>query len=178
MTKAFITKAAYARYRNVSAQRISTLVKQNKIVLDEIGRVDVAKSDKILGDLVDPSRTPNVKSSGKEMQTNSEAMFQAKLDKTLAETEVQRLKIQEHRNSLVPVDAVKMAAFGIARLMRDNMLSLPDRLASRLAHENDEHEIRVLLTEEFKIILRQSFDSMIEGHILLEVKEVFSDTGS
>lgn len=64
-----------------------------------------------------------------------------------------RLEYEERSAKLVDVDKVKAEAFKVARMVRDGMLNLPDRIAHELAHETDAAAVHRRLSDEIRIIL-------------------------
>lgn len=61
--------------------------------------------------------------------------------------------------SLIDVEVVKTSAFNRGRKVRDAILSIPDRISSILAAENDTHRIHEILTNE----LRQALEGLCDG---------------
>ena len=55
----------------------------------------------------------------------------------------------------VDADEVKVAAFNKARIVRDGLLNIPDRLAALLAAESDEHKVHKLLASEIRAVLEE-----------------------
>ncbi|MFM7621490.1 MAG: hypothetical protein ACKO57_00730, partial [Alphaproteobacteria bacterium] len=56
-------------------------------------------------------------------------------------------------------DEVRIAAFRRARIVRDGMLNLPDRLAAVLAAEHDATKVHTLLTTEIRTVLVELSDA-------------------
>ena len=75
--------------------------------------------------------------------------------KTRIKNEMERGKLLEARakveiGELVSVDEVKQAAFNKARIVRDNLLNIPDRVANLLASVDDASKIHELLSQEIR----------------------------
>lgn len=61
-----------------------------------------------------------------------------------------KLEFEEKSGVLVKADAVKNEAFKVARLVRDAMLNIPDRVSSELAADSDQFVIHRKLTLEIR----------------------------
>lgn len=66
------------------------------------------------------------------------------------------LEFLERVGKLVSKEAVEVEAFRTARLVRDSILNIPDRLAGQLAAESDHRKIYDLLSKE----LRQALENL------------------
>ena len=54
---------------------------------------------------------------------------------------------------------MRIAAFRRARIVRDGMLNLPDRLAAILAAEHDTTKVHTLMTTEIRTVLVELSDA-------------------
>lgn len=70
------------------------------------------------------------------------------------QAELAKLQTLKERGELVPAAEVKARWFEHGRAIRDNLLSIPDRIASQLAASTDAREVHVLLSEEIAGALR------------------------
>lgn len=61
-----------------------------------------------------------------------------------------KLEFEQKSGKLVEVDQIKVRAFKLARSARDQLLTMPDRLAPILASETDVLEVHRLLTEDIE----------------------------
>lgn len=61
-----------------------------------------------------------------------------------------RLEFEEKSKLLVRTEAVKNEAFKIARVVRDNLLNIPDRVAAELANETNQFKVHQRLTHEIR----------------------------
>ena len=55
---------------------------------------------------------------------------------------------------MIDAKAVRDAAFNQARLVRDTLLSVPNRLSPVIANETDEHRVHELIKDEIVSCLR------------------------
>lgn len=99
----------------------------------------------------------------KEIKINSEddggkakdTYVQARTGNEVAKLKMQKLKIAEMEGSLVSAEKVKADSFLFARSIRDQLLSIPDRLSPILAAEKDERKIYIRLQDEIKLALSE-----------------------
>lgn len=61
-----------------------------------------------------------------------------------------KLEFDEKSGLLVKADAVKNEAFRTARIVRDSLLNIPDRIAAELANETNQFKIHQRLTQEIR----------------------------
>lgn len=61
-----------------------------------------------------------------------------------------KLEFEEKSGKLVPSEAVKNEAFKTARIVRDNLLNIPDRVAGELAAEANAFKVHQRLTLEIR----------------------------
>jgi hypothetical protein len=80
------------------------------------------------------------------------AYADARADRETARARLAELELQEARRILVRADEVEAAAFGSSRKARDKLLSMPNRIASKLAAVDDADEIKRLLLDEIELV--------------------------
>lgn len=61
-----------------------------------------------------------------------------------------QLELEEREGKLVEAEAAKREAFRVARLVRDAMLNIPDRVAAELAAEGNQFKVHQRLTHEIR----------------------------
>ena len=157
MTAELMTKAAYARHRGVGKSAVSNYVKRGQIVLVD-GKVDVAKSDALLAEIVDPvkgrpSTAPDPGSRKKAPaptptpDTAPNAVAAERIQ-ALQETRIgQALKNAQMAGSLVPLAAYEAKMQTLIGGFCERMTSELRGKAERLAQESDMRAIRALLDE-------------------------------
>ncbi len=178
-----ISQAEWARRRGVSRQYVSRLVKRGVVRLVE-GKVDPAQADAALAALREPARperrgaarkkpereartaeAPPVPSPGPEaLDLPHAGDLPTLLLKTRIKSEVERAKLLEIKAKVeagkyVEADEVKVAAFNKARVVRDNLLNIPDRLAAVLAAESKTQKVHALIAAE----IRQALEELTGG---------------
>ena len=80
--------------------------------------------------------------------------------RTRIKTEIERGKLLEVRakeqlSKLVDADEMKAVAFNKARVVRDGLLNIPDRIAAVLAAETDPRKVHQILTAEIRTVLEE-----------------------
>ncbi len=174
-----ISQSEYARRRGVSRQYVSRLVKEGVIRLRN-GKVDPAQADAALAARRDPARPMRRKTAGPKAQGAPRTSTQdvpvsvdaatlsgsagGDLPKMLLKTRIKselekgkllEIKARVEAGKYVDADEVKVAAFNKARVVRDGLLNIPDRLAALLAAESDEHKVHELLASEIRAALEE-----------------------
>ena len=159
-----VSQAEYARLRGVSRQYVGQMVAKSVIRLT--GRkVDTDQADTALAAVREPVRperrgeapaaapdVPALPRSGGDLPTL--------LLKTRIKSEVERAKLLEIKAKVetgkyVDADDVKVAAFNKARVVRDALLNIPERLAAVLAAESDKQRVHGMMTTEIRAALEE-----------------------
>jgi len=95
------------------------------------------------GTIPPPSAAP---SSDDEPITYAEARAQHERFKA----RLAQLELEEREGKLVEAEVVKQQAFRVARMVRDSLLNLPDRVAGELAAETNQFKVHQRLTLEIR----------------------------
>jgi hypothetical protein len=116
------------------------------------GKVDIDEANAMLASI----KNPNRQETRKGLQNVSD--LSTLLLKTRIKNEMEKGKILEAKaraelGELVPVEEVKTAAYNKARVVRDNLLNIPDRVASQLASLDNEKKIHEILLNEIRSVL-------------------------
>lgn len=166
-----LTRKEYGELKGWSRQHISKLVQNERLVLNDAGLIDVDASDQLLAMTSDPSKTGVVArhqqrlhrdapNAGEEM-----AALQDGLAPDFQKARAMRehyLALQEQTNfhtqqgALVERKAVENAAYSAGRLVRDQLLGLPPRLAPEIAGMTDPWHIERLLTAAIRQALEDA----------------------
>ncbi len=159
-----VNQAEYARLRGVSRQYVGQMVAKGVIMLT--GRkVDTDQADAALAAIREPVR-PERRGEAPAAAPEVPALPRAGGDlptlllKTRIKSEVERAKLLEIKarveaGKYVDADDVKVAAFNKARVVRDALLNIPERLAAMLATENDPARVHELLATEIRMALEE-----------------------
>ena len=157
-----VSQAEYARLRGVSRQYVGQMVAKGVIGLT--GRkVDTVQADAALAAIrepVRPERRGAAPVADQEIPAppRSAGDLPTLLLKTRIKSEVERAKLLEIRarveaGKYVDADDVKVAAFNKARVVRDSLLNIPERLAAVLAAESDELRVHRIMVDEIRSAL-------------------------
>jgi len=173
MTK-FMTQAEYAAHRGISQPRISKLLKTGQIpagCMKKIsGRklIDRDKADAALSENLDRMYNPNPakkgmpkskpkkpsKPSKPEMARTAEragtqGMSMSDAQRLQAQYKAALLKLdyEERSGKLISAQEVEVSTFNFARVVRDAVLNIPDRISAELASCTDVHAVNQKLTE-------------------------------
>jgi hypothetical protein len=154
-----ISQAEYARQRGVSRQYVGQMVAKGVIKLT--GRkVDMDQANAALAAIREPVR-PERRAEASAAVPDVPALPRAGGDlptlllKTRIKSEVERAKLLEIKAKVeagkyVDADDVKVAAFNKARVVRDALLNIPERLAAVLAAETDKQRVHGMLITEIR----------------------------
>jgi hypothetical protein len=173
----FMTKSEYAASRGWSRPYVSKLAKQERLVLNEQGLVDVTATDALLASTADPSKAGV---AARHQQERAEKGVHALVTAAAPATsppaaggqlpDFQKARARrEHylallaedeflkgRGELVLRTAVEDAAFTIARTLRDLLLGLPAQVAGELVSIDDAWEMERKLTGLFRRVLEDA----------------------
>lgn len=161
-----LTQKDYAARRGVSKQYIGELVRKGVLPLKD-GLIDPAMADAILEARREPARpqrrnqkeqTNQTEFSPPAQRTVTTAELPTLLLKTRIKSETEKAKLLEIKakveaGKFVDVDEVKSAAYRRGRIVRDNLLSIPDRFDAILAAETDRRKVHQILTDELTRVL-------------------------
>lgn len=79
----------------------------------------------------------------------------ARAAREVYEAQLSKLKLDEQTGTLVRADEVRVGAFTAARKARDQLIAIPERLASTLAATDDATEIQHMLEDEIERICQE-----------------------
>lgn len=142
-----ITQTEWAREQGFSKQYVCYLVKKGIVELEN-GLINREQANEAVAAIRDPSqplRRKNYSENGEKLSTM--------LLKTRIKNEMERGKLLEAKakaeiGELVAVEEVKRDAFNVARVVRNNLLNIPNRVSALLASLSDTEKIHMELTEE------------------------------
>ncbi len=148
-----IKQAQWAKRHGFSRQYVRQLVKNGVVQLVD-GLVDVEQADSALASFRESSQPQRHKNAADNAELSTLFI------KTRIKNEVERGKLLEARakagtGELISVEEINVAVFNKARIVRDSLLNVPDRVASLLASIDDAHKIRELLSQEIRTALEE-----------------------
>lgn len=178
--------AQYARHRGVSKAAVTKAVQAGRISLIERDGKRFVDSD-----IADRQWNANTQHEKKHIQTQKEKLentspqteetastapeseseqknspstySQARAYKETFNAKLAKLQYDERVGRVTSVEQVQKEAFRDARIVRDAMMRLPDRLAGELAAETNQFKVHSRLTEEIRKALVSLKDEIEEG---------------
>lgn len=136
------------------------LVKKGIVELED-GLIDREQANEAVAAIRDPSQPLRRKNPEDEERGNNK--LSTMLLKTRIKNEMERGKLLEAKaeiGELISVEEVKTEAFNVARVVRNNLLNIPDRVSALLASINDTEKIHETLTEEIRTALEELTQSV------------------
>lgn len=166
-----LTQHDYAKHRKVSRQYINKLVQEGVLPLKN-GKIDPVQADAILEARREPARQTHQQHQAQgaaldgmpplPMQPRSvpDAELPRLLLKTRIKSESERAKLLEIKAKVesgkyVDIDEVRAAAFKQARIVREHLSILADRIAPLIANTSDVREIHRIIEEEHNKALEE-----------------------
>lgn len=163
-----VNKLDYARMRGISRQAVYKAINTGKIVaaVDDNGMIDVEVADRLWAENTHPfagARSHQKKRGHKKPEEVIKAAMEIGIDPasvpTLMESKtveaaykakLAQIEYEEKTARLVDAEKIKKEAFRLARVLRDSMMAIPDRLAAELAGVTDPFVVHQKLTDEIR----------------------------
>ncbi len=145
-----VSQREYARRRGVSPMAVNRAIKAGRISTIE-GKIDPEQADREWAEhtIVRIAAKPKKKLVGDTGYARSRAVrerYQARLA---------RLDLQRQEGILVRANEVRAAVFDANRRTRDQLISLPERVAAILAATTDPAEIQRILDDEIERVCQE-----------------------
>lgn len=146
---ATLSLRAYARHRDVSLKAVQRAIETGRITPEPDGKINAEACDLAWDLNTDPSKvrkehTPKVK----RVRKHSEKFAEAKADREDYQAKLARLSYEKKAGHLVDGTSVERRAFQNARVVRDALLNIANRIAAELASETDPVKVGNILTIE------------------------------
>jgi len=163
-----VNKNEYSRRRGVSRQAVYAAIRTGKITgaVGVDGKIDVALADKLWASNTNPTvghhghlkRTKRkdpeqVIEAAKKIGIDPNAvptLIESKTIEAAYKAKLAQLEYEEKTAKLIDIDKVKKEAFRLARITRDAMIAIPDRIAAEIAGMTDPFAIHRKLTDEIR----------------------------
>lgn len=161
---------AYATHRGCSKSAVMKAVSRGRITREPDGKIDPSKADLEWTQNSDPGQVEAQAAQKPALQTKSKTKAESTSDNSPAEgptyiqsrairelyvARLRKMEYEEKANRLVPLDKVTVRWFNLARQLRDQLLSVPNRIDAILAAESDRFKTNQLLTEEISRVLEE-----------------------
>lgn len=179
-----LSKSDFARKIDRSHQYVSSLIKKGLIVLTkENGRemVEVEASLAKIAAHADPANnpaatmpradgrtktsvgmairqngTPTAESDPMAGQSSTTAQYQkSRAVKESYAARLRKVEFEEKMGMIVHKEGIKKASFGVARILREKLKAVPNRLAPKVTVVTDQKENFIILTEEMESVIRE-----------------------
>lgn len=150
---------AYASHRKVSGAMVTKYLRNGMIPsAKQIGRkwyIDPVKADKELDAALGRSSPVLTKIKPKEYidQSQKSPMPSLAANRAIKEmyaARLQKLEFEERSKKLVPYDELKLALAKLHLQVRDNLRTIPDRIAPIVAAESDSAKIHNIISTEIR----------------------------
>jgi len=163
-----VSFSEYARQRGISAAAVTKAVKEGRLLKAIIvGSKNKRSIDTEVADAEWAGSTDNTTgapahanprghSGGMREAVASDdtpTFMESKAKRESFLAELARLEYEQKSGTLVQVDDVKRESFRVARIVRDSMLNIPDRVAAELAAETDPFKVQQRLSAEIRLAL-------------------------
>lgn len=167
MTDGSVTLTAYAKSKGVSTEAVSKAVRVGRLSKSVV--FDAKSRPRVIPELADqewiantdsaqqrvpavapPRAEPEPEQAPARDEPKTATFQQARTLREAYMARLAKLEFDEKSGLLVKAEAVKNEAFKVARIVRDNMLNIPDRIAAELANETNQFKIHQRLTAEIR----------------------------
>ena len=184
-----LSKSDFARKIDRSHQYVSSLIKKGLIVLTkQDGRemVEVEASMAKIAANADPANNPAVTmpradgrtkaSVGMTIRQNgipntetdgsqSSTTMQYQKSRAIKESYAARLRkveFEEKMGTIVHKEGIEKASFGVARILREKLKAVPNRLAPKVTVVTDQRENFIILQEEMESVIKEIQAAIVE----------------
>lgn len=171
MAKKTMTVAEYAKHQGITPRSVRRHIHEGMIPAAAVAKqgrplmIDRSKADKamahrisraeILRGTSEPKKAADQSKATRGAKATGLSYSEARLAKVRNQAELLKLSVDEKSGKLVSAEKVKKAAFDLARMTRDKLLSIPDRISPVLAAEQDQAKIASTLTAEIRQALEE-----------------------
>jgi hypothetical protein len=126
-----ISLRAYAKHRGVSHTAVEKAVKQGRIRTTPDGKIDPEQADRDWNrnssPVNAPARAPKAAPAAEPL-VSGPSYAQSRAVREAYEARLAKLTYEERVKKLINADEVRIAAYNFARMMRDRLLNVPDRV--------------------------------------------------
>ena len=149
---------AYAKHRGVHEASVRKAIASNRITTLPNGLIDPAIADRQW------EANTAVKQDEHVSEPATGISYQkSRANKELFEALLKKLEYEERSGKLVELSKMEVDAFTAARVARDKLLAIPDRIAPILVGITDIHELKEVLRKEIITSLQNLTDFLHAG---------------
>lgn len=168
-----VSKAVYAQMRGVSKQAVHKACREGRLTaaIQSDGKLDVALADQLWASNTNPvvgwhatmkQRQKKAKETAVEKAiaigidpSNVPTLLESKTVEAAFRAKLAQLEYEEKTGKLVPIESVKKEAFRLARIVRDSMFGIADRIAAEIAGMSDPFLIHKKLSQEIRTAIAE-----------------------
>jgi hypothetical protein len=158
----------YARHRGVAESAVRKAITQGRITKGKNGKINPKIADKEWTKNTDPAQIksettkekPDYSQSFAPNSLSGPSYQQSRAIKEAYGAKLLRLQFEKESKKLIPVDEVKIAAFNAARMTRDRILNIPDRVIPQLVGKTNIFEMKEIL----KVELIKALEELSKAH--------------
>lgn len=153
---ALMSQAEFARQQGFTRGYVTKLIKKGIIRLSN-GKVDSVQAQQAMKANADPvslirsDQTTEIAPA----QPGAVDFVTARTMREAFRAKMAKLEYEEKSGTLTDAAKVKQDAFKAGRIIRDELLAIPDRLADVLAAEDDPATVRRIICDELELVLRR-----------------------
>ena len=140
-----VTRAEFARRKNVSRMAVTKAVQSGRISTDSDGKIPLEQA------LKDWDANADI---GQRRNGKNEDWQAARTRREIAEANLAELELQEKQGSLVSVEAVQKELAAMVTITRDRILGVPRRVAPIVMGKQDENEVADEIYHELENALK------------------------
>ncbi len=146
----------YAKHRGVSEAAVRKAINNGRISKNKNGKIDPQKADSEWNKNTDPAQVkittptekPDYSQNSASNNLSGPSYQQSRAIKEAYSAKLLRLQFEKESKKLIAVDDVKVAAFNVARMTRDRILNIPDRVIPQLVGKTNIFEMKEILKTE------------------------------
>ncbi len=149
---------AYAEHRGVSDTAVRKAIKQGRISVLKNGKIDPEVADREWENNSNPAyqyaneEKQNTKPEESSHETSSRdigvSFQQSRAIREAYEARLKKLDYDQKSGKLIPISEVQVEAFNAARLVRDRILNVPDKVIPLIAGKTNIFEMKEILKKE------------------------------
>lgn len=146
----------YARHRGVTEAAVRKAIKQGRVSKGKNGKINPKTADKEWGQNTDPAQIkavfaeekPDYSQNSAPSSLSGPSYQQSRAIKEAYGAKLLRLQFEKESKKLISIDDVKVSAFNAARMTRDRILNIPDRVIPQLVGKTNIFEMKEILKAE------------------------------
>ena len=153
---ALMSQAEFARQQGFTKGYVTKLIKKGIVKLKH-GKVDSHQAQQAMKANADPVSLIRSDQTTElaPPQPGAVDFVTARTMREAFRAKMAKLEYEEKSSTLTDAAKVKQDAFKAGRIIRDELLAIPDRLADVLAAEDDPATVRRIVCDELELVLRR-----------------------